>query len=115
RHVVLCLKMAGFEPRVLDSFHSQVHGKEPVLPAALEDIEVIAGNIENPTLVKEALQGVDHVIHLAAEVGVGQSMYEIGRYTRVNDLGTAVLLQGLTQYPVRRFVVASSMSVSGEG
>lgn len=115
RHVVQCLKAAGFEPRVLDSFHSQVHGEEPALPAALSDIEVIEGNIENPAVVSAALHGIDHVIHLAAEVGVGQSMYEISRYTRVNDLGTAVLLQALTEYPVGRFVVASSMSVYGEG
>lgn len=115
RHVVERLKAAGFEPRVLDSFHSQVHGEEPVLPTVLADVEVIEGNIENPAVVGSALNGVDHVIHLAAEVGVGQSMYEISRYTRVNDLGTAVLLQALTEQPVGRFVVASSMSVYGEG
>ncbi|RVJ37524.1 NAD-dependent epimerase/dehydratase family protein, partial [Sinorhizobium medicae] len=58
---------------------------------------------------------VDHVIHLAAEVGVGQSMYEISRYVGVNDLGTAVLLEAMIGMPIRRIVVASSMSVYGEG
>ena len=120
RHVVRCLKDKGYEPRVLDSFHPQVHGPRtqggtPIRDAALDDIEVIEGSVQDRARVTAALQGMDHVIHLAAEVGVGQSMYEISLYTAVNDLGTAVLLQALTEYPVQRFVVASSMSVYGEG
>jgi dTDP-L-rhamnose 4-epimerase len=115
RHVVQSLKESGYEPRVLDCFHSQVHGEEPARDDALDGIEVIDGDVRNASVVTAALDGVDHVIHLAAEVGVGQSMYEISRYTAVNDLGTAVLLQALTEYPVERFVVASSMSVYGEG
>jgi len=55
------------------------------------------------------------VVHLAAEVGVGQSMYEIARYVGANDLGTAVLLEALIEHPVGSLVVASSMSVYGEG
>ena len=62
-----------------------------------------------------ALDGVDAVVHLAAEVGVGQSMYAVDRYTSVNDYGTAVLFQALIDQPVRRVVVASSMSIYGEG
>jgi len=115
RHVVQCLKDNDYQPRVLDCFHSQVHGEAPVRDPALADVEVIEGNVQNLATVSAALHGMDHVIHLAAEVGVGQSMYEISRYTAVNDLGTAVLLQALTDYPVQRFVVASSMSVYGEG
>jgi len=65
--------------------------------------------------VSAALDGVDSVIHLAAEVGVGQSMYAIDRYVSVNDHGTAVLFQALIDRPVARIVVASSMSVYGEG
>ena len=65
--------------------------------------------------VLKALDGVDKVVHLAAEVGVGQSMYAIDRYVSVNDHGTAVLLQALTERPVARIVVASSMSIYGEG
>ena len=61
------------------------------------------------------LSGVDAVIHLAAAVGVGQSMYQIADYVGVNDLGTAVLLEALAQRPVERLVVASSMSIYGEG
>ena len=68
-----------------------------------------------PQTMAGALKGVDGVFHLAAEVGVGQSMYEIARYIGVNDLGTAVLLEQLIRNPVERLVVASSMSVYGEG
>ena len=62
-----------------------------------------------------ALRGIDSVIHLAAEVGVGQSMYAVDRYVSVNEYGTAVLFQKLIENPVRRVVTASSMSIYGEG
>ena len=65
--------------------------------------------------VARALDGVDTVVHLAAEVGVGQSMYAVERYVSVNDHGTAALFQQLIDRPVRRVVVASSMSIYGEG
>ena len=65
--------------------------------------------------VSAALEGVDSVVHLAAEVGVGQSMYEVERYTSTNDVGTAVLFEALIERPVRRVVTASSMSIYGEG
>ena len=65
--------------------------------------------------VRRALDGVDAVFHLASAVGVGQSMYEIEKYTSVNNLGTAVLLEALVEHPVKRLVVASSMSLYGEG
>src|SRR5665213_3244572 len=66
-------------------------------------------------IVERALEGVDSVVHLAARVGVGQSMYEIAEYTSVNSVGTAVLLEALAEKPVRKLLVASSMSVYGEG
>jgi dTDP-L-rhamnose 4-epimerase len=66
-------------------------------------------------MVKRALSGADSVVHLAAEVGVGQSMYEVERYTSTNDVGTAVLFETLIEHPVRRVVTASSMSIYGEG
>jgi dTDP-L-rhamnose 4-epimerase len=65
--------------------------------------------------VRTALDGVDAVVHLAARVGVGQSMYEMAEYTAVNSLATAVLLEALAERPVRKLVVASSMSIYGEG
>jgi len=58
---------------------------------------------------------VDAVYPLAAAVGVGQSMYQIARYTSLNNLGTAVLLEALVERPVERLIVASSMSIYGEG
>jgi dTDP-L-rhamnose 4-epimerase len=99
---------------VLDDMIEQVHaGQQP--NKVLREVELVIANIRNADAVARALQGVDAVVHLAAEVGVGQSMYEIDRYVGANDLGTAVLLQALTRHPVRRMVVASSMSIYGEG
>ena len=75
----------------------------------------MVGDIRDPAAVRRALQGIDAVYHLVAIVGVGQSMYEIGDYVAVNSLGTAILLQALLDRPVAHLVVASSMSVYGEG
>jgi len=113
RHVALELISRDYEVRILDSLVEQVHGSGDVdLPAGAQ---LIKGDVRDPARVAEALHGVDAVIHLAAEVGVGQSMYEIARYVGANDLGTAVLLQAMIKEPVERIVVASSMSVYGEG
>jgi len=115
RHVARALLEQGHQVRALDSLIEQVHptcGR----PAELDpDIELMVGDIRDETAVLAALSGVDKVIHLAAEVGVGQSMYAIDRYTSVNDYGTAVLFQQLIDKPVERVVVASSMSIYGEG
>ena len=115
RHVARALLDQGHRVRVLDSLIEQVHqGKKRPdgLPA---DVEFVAGDIRDETAVLKSLKGVDAVVHLAAEVGVGQSMYAVDRYTSVNDYGTAVLFQQLIDNPVRRVVVASSMSIYGEG
>src|SRR5690606_30639997 len=79
------------------------------------DVEFLLGDVRDGRRVAEALRGVDSVVHLAAEVGVGQSMYEVERYTSTNDVGTAVLFERLIDNPVRRVVTASSMSIYGEG
>jgi dTDP-L-rhamnose 4-epimerase len=110
----LCLELLahGNDVRVVDSLVPQVHGDgEAVLP----DVEFFEGDLRNADLLDRALDGIDGVFHLAAEVGVGQSMYEIVRYVGGNDLATAVLLERLARRPVRRLIVASSMSVYGEG
>jgi dTDP-L-rhamnose 4-epimerase len=73
------------------------------------------GDVRNPDAVARALDGVDAVVHLAAQVGVGQSMYQIADYTSVNVVGTSTLLEALIKRPVERLVVASSMSIYGEG
>jgi dTDP-L-rhamnose 4-epimerase len=113
RHVTKELLEHGYDVRILDALINQVHGDtEAAVP---EQAEVIAGDVRDKAVVERALAGVDRVIHLAAEVGVGQSMYEIARYVGCNDLGTAVLLEAMIDRPIERIVVASSMSVYGEG
>jgi dTDP-L-rhamnose 4-epimerase len=115
RHVVRALLERGDRVRVLDSLIEQVHPAR-ARPAELDsEAELIVGDIRDQVVVRRALEGVDSVVHLAAEVGVGQSMYAVDRYTSVNDYGTAVLFQQLIERPVRRVVVASSMSIYGEG
>ena len=115
RAVVRELLARGNRVRVLDSMIEQVHGDRERPDDFPDDAELIRGDVRNGDVVAKALAGVDSVIHLAAEVGVGQSMYEVERYTSVNDVGTAVLLEKLITQPVRRVVTASSMSIYGEG
>jgi dTDP-L-rhamnose 4-epimerase len=106
----------GYHVRVLDSLDPQVHGESRRRPEYLaKEVELVVGDVNDRAQVDEALRGVDAVYHFAAAVGVGQSMYEIAHYTRVNNLGTAVLLEALVKRPVERLVVASSMSLYGEG
>ncbi len=119
-YVARALLDFGYHVRVLDSLIDQVHGGSPMLddgsPAALDrDVEFVNGDVRDEAKLQRALENVDSVIHLAAEVGVGQSMYAVDRYVSVNDYGTAVLFQQLIARPVRRVVVASSMSIYGEG
>ena len=113
-HVAEALLARGDEVRVLDDMIEQVHAGQAPNPV-LRDCDLQVANVRNRDAVARALHGVDAVVHLAAEVGVGQSMYEIERYVGANDLGTAVLLEALSRAPVRRLVVASSMSIYGEG
>ncbi len=105
----------GHEVRVLDSLIEQVHGDRERPEDLPEEVELIRADVRNGDAVAKAVKGIDSVIHLAAEVGVGQSMYAVERYTSVNDVGTAVLFEKLIDDPVRRVVTASSMSIYGEG
>jgi len=115
-HVADHLLVAGYRVRVFDNGALQVHGPLEGPPAYLSPaVEYVRGDVCDGPALERALHGVDAVVHLAAMVGVGQSMYEVERYTAVNDLGTAVLMQALLERPVGRLVVASSMSVYGEG
>lgn len=115
RHLARALLEQGCRVRVLDSLIEQVH-PDRARPAELDgEVELQVGDIRDEDAVRQALRGVDQVVHLAAEVGVGQSMYAVDRYTSVNELGTAVLFQQLIDQPVERVVVASSMSIYGEG
>jgi dTDP-L-rhamnose 4-epimerase len=115
-HLANDLVESGHTVRVLDCLENQVHGAEAAFPAHLhEDVERLRGDIRDREALNRALEGVSCVYHFASAVGVGQSMYEIARYTSINNLGTAMLLEALMQRPVERLVVASSMSVYGEG
>ena len=114
-HLVDELLRAGHRVRVLDSLVEQVHGEAQRPDYLDEHAELIAGDVRNPEVVTGALEGVDSVVHLAARVGVGQSMYEPAEYTAANTTGTAVLLEALLDQPVRKLIVASSMSIYGEG
>jgi dTDP-L-rhamnose 4-epimerase len=93
-----------------------VHGSLGERPDNLDSrVELVVGDGTDSSAVRYCLEGVQAVVHLAARVGVGQSMYEAATYSRVNTLGTAVLMEALEKSDVQRFVIASSMSVYGEG
>ncbi|WNF57345.1 NAD-dependent epimerase/dehydratase family protein [Pseudomonas sp. SG20052] len=119
-HLIPKLISAGYKIRVLDSLSSQVHG---VLPEGLdwlrsEHIDFIRGSVTNRDDWSRALQDVDAVVHLAAETGTGQSMYEVARYNEVNSQGTALMFEVLGKHSghhVKRVVLSSSRSVYGEG
>ena len=114
-YVATSLLAAGHRVRILDSLIDQVHPPEAERNPVLDHVEFFHGDVRDAELVSRALTGADKLVHLAAEVGVGQSMYAIDRYVSVNDYGTAVLLQALIKHRVQRMVVASSMSIYGEG
>jgi dTDP-L-rhamnose 4-epimerase len=115
-HVADALLERGYRVRILDVLHEQVHGKGGQWPAYLaSEVHAIEGDVRDRDVVARALDGVSGVFHFAAAVGVGQSMYEIERYTDINNRGTAVMLEALLKHPVRKLVVASSMSLYGEG
>jgi dTDP-L-rhamnose 4-epimerase len=115
-HVADDLINRGHKVRALDLLSAQVHGPGAQRPAYLHPaVELMHGDVRDARAVRRALQDIDAVYHFAAAVGVGQSMYEVEHYTSVNNLGTAVLLQELARQPVQRLIVASSMSIYGEG
>ena len=114
-HLVDRLLEQGHEVRVLDSLDAQVHDGWPDYLSS--EAERIEGDVRDAEAVRPALQGVDRLVHFAAAVGVGQSMYEIVRYTSINALGAAVVLEEAINFrdQLEKIVVASSMSIYGEG
>jgi dTDP-L-rhamnose 4-epimerase len=114
-HLADELLLHGYEVRVLDNLSEQVHAARRRPAYLSRELELRIGDVRDPQAVREALAKVDMVCHLAAAVGVGQSMYEVAAYTATNNLGTAVLLEELARRPVERLLVASSMSLYGEG
>jgi dTDP-L-rhamnose 4-epimerase len=115
-HAANALLAAGYEVRALDNLSPQVHGAQRHRPTYLnKEAELVVGDVTDALVVERALRGADMVLHLASSVGVGQSMYDIASYVSTNELGTAILLEALSKRPVERLVVASSMSIYGEG
>lgn len=116
-HLVDALIERGHRVRILDSIVEQVHIGGKVPEHLNPNAEFVRGDVCDADIVAKALDGIDVIYHEAAEVGVGQSMYEIVRYVKANDLGTAVLLEEVIKRPgqFKKLVVASSMSIYGEG
>jgi dTDP-L-rhamnose 4-epimerase len=115
-HTADQLLQQGYEVRVYDSLSEQVHGRD--FPSYLaKDVEFIRGDMRNLAHLTRVIHDVDVIYHLAAAVGVGQSMYRIADYTADNTLGTANLLQAILDSRVQpeKIIVASSMSIYGEG
>ena len=117
-HLVDALVERGDRVRILDNLDPQVHGPDRRRPPWLStEAEMVVGDVRDREAWDRCLRGVDTVYHLAAAVGVGQSMYQIADYTATNTMGTAHLLQALVdrEMVLDRLVVASSMSIYGEG
>ena len=116
-HLANELLNRGYKVRALDALTPQVHGSSGARPGYLNsEVELIRGDIRDTALLDRALDRVDGVFHFVALVGVGQSMYQMSEYVSVNCLGTTALLEAITNgHPVERLVVASSMSIYGEG
>ena len=117
-HLADFLLGKGYDVRALDNLDPQVHGKDPGRPDYLApEVELLVGDVRNHIVVEKALDDCDILIHFAAAVGVGQSMYEIEHYTSVNSLGAAVVLEEAVKKrnSLKKMLVASSMSIYGEG
>lgn len=117
-HLSESLVDIGYKVKILDNLSPQIHGPSARLPANLEGkVEFIHGDILDREKVEETVSGSDAVIHLAAETGVGQSMYEIARYTDININGTAILLEAMVspKNKIKKAILASSRAVYGEG
>jgi dTDP-L-rhamnose 4-epimerase len=115
-HLVDRLVEAGYGVRILDALLPPVHAGG--LPNFVNrEAEFQQGDVRDPEAVRKAAGDIDVVVHFAAAVGVGQSMYEIAHYSSINVLGTATLLDVLMKggHRPRRMIVASSMSIYGEG
>jgi dTDP-L-rhamnose 4-epimerase len=117
-NLALSLIEKGYSVTVLDNLSPQIHGEEsPLLKSIEGKVRFIKGDVRNKADWVEAILNQDAVIHLAAETGTGQSMYEVEKYVDVNIRGTAIMLDLLTntKHSVRKVVIASSRAIYGEG
>lgn len=121
-NLALHLKRLGHEVTILDNLSKQIHGDDPAVTSPLyqsikDETNFVLGSVTDTAAWEKALPGQDAIVHLAAETGTGQSMYEIKRYVDVNIGGTGLMLDLLAngKYQVKKVVVASSRSIYGEG
>ncbi len=121
-NLALKLITKGYEVTVLDSLSKQIHGEEPEKTSPLylsikDKVRFIRGSVTSREDWMVALEGQEAVVHLAAETGTGQSMYEIEKYVNTNIGGTALMLDILTntKHSVKRVLVAESRAIYGEG
>ena len=120
-NIALSLLKKGYKVKILDNLSKQIHGEDPnnssLYNSIKNKVEFILGSVTSREDWKKALEGVEVVIHLAAETGTGQSMYDIENYTLVNVMGTALLWDILTNesFDVKKVIVAASRAVYGEG
>lgn len=121
-NIALKLIAKGYGVTILDSLSEQIHGANPVKTSPLyqsikDKVNFIKGDVNNRADWEKALVDINYVIHLAAETGTGQSMYDIKKYVDTNIGGTALLLDMLTntKHHVKRVVVAESRAIYGEG
>jgi len=121
-NLALKLNEKGHEITVLDNLSPQIHGENGLKNSSLflsirDKVKFIKGSVTDKSILNEAIKGQDVVVHLAAETGTGQSMYEVQKYVDVNINGTAILLDLLvnSNHNVKKVVVASSRSIYGEG
>ena len=115
-HLAEALVAQGHRVRIYDNLSDQVH--QSAFPGYLtQNADFIQGDVRDLAKLREAVRDVNVIYHLAAAVGVGQSMYQIADYTAVNSCGTANLLQAIldTRSTPQKIIVASSMSIYGEG
>ena len=121
-NLALKLLAKGYDVTVLDNLSEQIHGNNPEKTSPLyqsikDKVRFIKGSVTNRNDWMIALKDVDAIVHLAAETGTGQSMYEIEKYVSVNIGGTSLMLDILTncEHHVERVVVAESRAIYGEG
>ena len=118
----LALVKKGYKVTVLDNLSPQIHGENPEINSSLfknisGKVNFINGDVTNSIDWKKSIENQDIIIYLAAETGTGQSMYEIEKYTEVNVLGTAKMLDILVneKHQVKKVIIASSRAIYGEG
>lgn len=117
-HLLDALVEGGHSVRIIDSLEPQVHGLSRQKPDYLSpEAEFIKSDIRNSDVLKKAIKDIEVIFHFASAVGIGQSMYEINRYTNCNISGTANLLETIIsrKNKIKKIIVASSMSIYGEG